>query len=223
MRLILWSSGSECQNCHMPFTNLGLRKAIRSHTISSPKVAADRATGRQNACNGCHVDRPLGWTAAALGEWYGHPVPELDEIERAVPATVVDLLSGDAAERAIAASSLGWAPAVELAGVADWAPPLLAITLDDPYDAVRFHAKRSLGRLPGYEEIEYDWVAPAAVRSEQARAVSLHWDRLRQAGDRPPGLGWLLTPAAAGGADLTPGIFRQLSAQRDDTPIEVRE
>ncbi|MCA9512327.1 MAG: hypothetical protein KC560_16580, partial [Myxococcales bacterium] len=44
------SSGAECQNCHMPYTNLGLRKAVRSHTITSPRAATDRATGRPNAC-----------------------------------------------------------------------------------------------------------------------------------------------------------------------------
>jgi hypothetical protein len=217
------SSGSECQNCHMPYTNLGLRKAIRSHTISSPSASTDRETGRPNACNGCHVDRPLGWTAAALARWYGQPVPALTPIERAVPAAVVDLLSGDAAERALAASALGWAPAVAISHAREWTPPLLAVLLDDPYDAVRYHAQRSLRRLPGYEDVEYDWVGSRKTRIEQARAVRERWVADRRARGHGAGLGWLLTPADAGGADLGVDVLTQLYRERDDTPIEVRE
>lgn len=217
------SSGSECQNCHMPYTNLGLRKAIRSHTISSPNVEIDRTTGRLNACNGCHLDRPLGWTAGALAQWYGHPLPELTAIERAVPSAAVDLLSGDAAERAIAASALGWAPAVEASDAQVWAPPLLAILLNDPYDAVRFHAKRSLQRIPGFEDIDYDWVASPDRRRQQSEAVSRRWARQQRASGREVGLGFLLTRADAGGADLSATVFEELARARDDRPIQVRE
>lgn len=42
------SSGSECYNCHMPRTTYGVLKAIRSHQISSPRVADQLATGRWN-------------------------------------------------------------------------------------------------------------------------------------------------------------------------------
>ncbi|GIT04746.1 MAG: hypothetical protein CM1200mP29_01570 [Verrucomicrobiota bacterium] len=31
--------GSNCTNCHMPHTSYGLLKAIRGHTIETPKVA----------------------------------------------------------------------------------------------------------------------------------------------------------------------------------------
>jgi len=217
------SSGSECQNCHMPYTNLGLRKAIRSHTISSPNVETDRTTGRLNACNGCHLDRPIGWTADALAQWYGHPRHELTAIERAVPSAVVDLLSGDAAERAVAASALGWAPAVAASGAQEWAPPLLAILLNDPYHAVRFHSKRSLQRIPAFEDIDYDWVAAADLRQQQSNAVSRRWASQRRASGREVGLGFLLTRASAGGADLSPTVFQELARARDDRPIQVRE
>jgi hypothetical protein len=217
------SSGSECQNCHMPHTNLGLRKAIRSHTISSPSAATDRETGRPNACNGCHIDRPLGWAARALADWYGHGMPELDPVERAVPAAVVDLLSGDAAERALAASALGWAPAVTVSAAREWAPPLLAIVLEDPYDAIRYHARRSLLRLPGYEDVEFDWVGPPDTRRRQARDVRRRWVADRKARGHGAGLGWLLTPADAGGADLDVNVLTRLFRARDDSPVVVRE
>ena len=67
------STGSLCYNCHMPFTTYGLLKAIRSHTITSPTVRSSLATGRPNACNLCHLDKSLGWTAQKLNGWYGQP------------------------------------------------------------------------------------------------------------------------------------------------------
>jgi len=220
------SSGSECQNCHMPYTNLGLRKAIRSHTISSPDAEVDRATGRPNACNGCHLDQPLGWTARTLADWYGQPMPEgLSPVELGVPATIDDLLSGDAAQRAIAASALGWPQAVNVSKARQWGPPLLATLLTDPYDAIRYHAKRSLHRMPGFSEreVEYDWIAPHEQRLTQAQAIASRWAAQRRARGKPTHLGYLLTPAEAGGADLTDEIYKQLAAARDDRPIEVRE
>ena len=60
------SSGSSCYNCHMPFTTYGLLKTIRSHQISSPSVQSTLATGRPNACNLCHLDKTLAWTAQYL-------------------------------------------------------------------------------------------------------------------------------------------------------------
>ena len=217
------SPGSECQNCHMPYTNLGLRKAIRSHTITSPSAQTDRDTGRPNACNGCHLDQPLGFAARALADWYGQPMPELDDIERTVPASVVDLLSGDAAQRALAASALGWAPAVEISDAASWAPPLLSVLLRDPYDAVRYHAKRSLARIPGYEDAEYDWVAPASEREAQSGRITRRWLERRRAMGLRGKLGFLLTPASEGGADLTEAVFDRLAEQRDESPISIRE
>jgi hypothetical protein len=135
----------------------------------------------------------------------------------------VDLLAGDAAQRAIAASALGWAPAVEISGAKEWAPPLLAVLLDDPYDAVRYHANRSLRRIPGFDAIEYDWVAPEALRRQQSNAVSQRWIAARRARGQGAGLGFLLTRADAGGADISAAVFDELSRARDDRAVEVRE
>ena len=100
------SSGSGCTNCHMPHTNYGLLKATRSHTITSPDVAVELRTGRPNACNMCHLDQTLAWTADALEERYGLPRPTLTPDQENVSAAVLHLLSGDAAQRALVA----WRP-----------------------------------------------------------------------------------------------------------------
>jgi len=147
------SSGSSCYNCHMPFTTYGLLKTIRSHQISSPSVQSTRATGRPNACNLCHLDKTLAWTAQYLNDWYGVAKPALDDDERSVAASVLVLLKGDAGQRAIVAESMGWAPAQAASGRA-WLAPYLALTARDSYDAVRYIATRSQRTLPPFRREE---------------------------------------------------------------------
>lgn len=143
------STGSDCLNCHMPYTTYGLTKAIRSHTITSPSVAATVATGRPNACNQCHLDRTLGWTADRLHEWFGQPRPKLDHDQETIAASVVSALAGDAGLRAILAWNLGWSPARAVSGTG-WMPYVLTTLLQDPYDAVRFVAMRTVRLDPRY-------------------------------------------------------------------------
>jgi hypothetical protein len=142
------SAGSSCYNCHMPYTAYGLLKTIRSHQISNPSVAATIETGRPNACNLCHLDKTLGWTADYLRTWYGTPTPALGD-DQSVAASLVWLLRGDAGQRAIILQSMGWAPAQQASGTG-WMAPYLALFLKDPYDAVRGIASRSLNTLPAF-------------------------------------------------------------------------
>jgi hypothetical protein len=170
------SAGSSCYNCHMPYTTYGLLKTIRSHTVSSPTVAESVQTGRPNACNLCHVDKTLAWTGDALEKWYGTPRVALSDDQRTVAASLLWLLRGDAGQRAIVAQALAWPPAQQASGT-DWMPPYLAELLDDPYDAVRFIASRSLRTLPGYADLQYDFVAGPAARRRAQVAVMSAWDR----------------------------------------------
>ncbi|MFO0279263.1 MAG: cytochrome c3 family protein, partial [Planctomycetota bacterium] len=78
------SAGSRCYDCHMPHTSVGLMKASRSHQVTSPDVAVELATGRPNACNLCHLDQTLGWTARHLADWTGKPAPALPAEHRSV-------------------------------------------------------------------------------------------------------------------------------------------
>jgi len=150
------SSGSECMNCHMPYTTYGLTKAIRSHTITSPDVAATLATGRPNACNNCHLDRSLGWTAEHLKRWFGHDRPGLSRDDEELSATVVAALSGDAGQRALAAWALGWEPARRVSGTG-WMPYLVSALLIDTYDAVARVAQETARLDPRYAELSLDF------------------------------------------------------------------
>ncbi|MCY2963842.1 MAG: multiheme c-type cytochrome, partial [Planctomycetota bacterium] len=98
------SSGSRCVNCHMPHTDYGLLHAQRSHQISSPRVETQLRSGRPNACNLCHLDQTLGWTADRLREWYSHPRPKLDANLEEVSQGAWLALAGDAGQRALVAS-----------------------------------------------------------------------------------------------------------------------
>jgi hypothetical protein len=172
------SSGSRCYNCHMPYTTYGLLKTIRSHTVSTPTVAESVETGRPNACNLCHLDKTLRWTSNALGTWFGTPAAALAADEETISAAVLWAMRGDAGQRAILAEALGWAPAQQASGTG-WMPPYLAQLLNDPYDAVRFIAERSLRTLPGFAPLPYDFIAPEGQRREAQRRVMAIWDRAR--------------------------------------------
>jgi hypothetical protein len=174
------SSGSACYNCHMPYTTYGLLKTIRSHTVSSPSVTESVQNGRPNACNLCHLDKTLAWTGDALARWYGAPLVEapLADDDRTIAASLLWLLRGDAGQRAIAAQAMGWEPARRASGT-QWMAPHLASLLDDPYDAVRFIASRSLGTLPGFDAFAYDFVAPQPERHQAQLRTMSQWDRTR--------------------------------------------
>ncbi len=140
------SQGSNCYNCHMPHTSYGLLKAARSHQISNPSVAETLQVGRQNACNNCHVDKPLQWTADHLHDWYGHEKVDLPDAHQKISSVVLQLLTGDAGQRALAAWALSWDPALEVSG-RTWQGGILSYSLADPYDATRWMVVNSLKKL----------------------------------------------------------------------------
>ncbi|MDE0108493.1 MAG: multiheme c-type cytochrome [Bryobacterales bacterium] len=207
------SEGSRCQNCHLPHTSYGLLKASRSHRVSSPSVAIDLSAGRPNACNLCHLDRSLGWTAKYLDDWYGIRAPALDEQQEDLAAAPVWLLRGDAGVRALAAWHFGWEPALEASG-SNWQTPLIAPLLDDPYDAVRFIAARSMRRLLGSAAVQYDFLDPPDRRRAAATQIVQSWRR--DSRELPPRF------FAADGSPNAE-LIRELLAERDDRPVHLVE
>ncbi len=213
------SAGSGCYNCHMPHTTYGLVKAIRSHQIDSPSVSNSLQTGRPNACNQCHLDRTLAWTADHLSAWYGIPKPELSEDESTIAASLLWLLRGDAGQRALMAWSMGWEPARQASG-SEWMGPFLARLLVDPYEAVRLIAGRSLISLPGFGDLEYDFVAPPDARAAAGeRALGIWRERPTAVAWRPRSDSVLIDSQG----QLRRGELEHLMRQRDDRSLELRE
>lgn len=201
------SSGSSCYNCHMPHTTYGLLRAMRSHQISVPRVQDTLATGRPNACNGCHVDRTLAWTARALNSWYGAPLPSLTHEQQTVAATLLDVARGEPGVRALAAWSLGW-DAARAAAPGDWAAPLLIELLDDEYSAIRYNAYRSLRKITGFADFEYDYVAPEMARWQAQEAARQRGSRLENLPRNRPEL------LFDGDGKLARGELERLMAER---------
>jgi hypothetical protein len=212
------SSGSECQNCHMPYTTYGLLKAIRSHTVDSPSVAASIAGGRPNACNQCHLDKTLAWTAEHLEVNYGIAQPVLSGDERAVSASLLWLLRGHAGQRALAAWTMGWESARQTGG-GDWLAPYLSQLLVDPYDAVRLVAHRALRRQPGFSDFVYDALSAPAIRAQTAQRALAIWERIGRNENLTTGDSVLIQESG----ELDRLRIRKLLAQRDNRRVTFRE
>lgn len=201
------SQGSRCYNCHMPYTVYGLLKGIRNHRIDSPAITDAAAAGdaRPNACNLCHVDKSLSWTAQQLARWYRQPVPAALATDD-TPAAITWLVSGDAVLRALAAWHLGWQAGPQPAAVGP-AVPYLVTALDDPYAAVRYvagHAVQNI--LPG---AAFDYLAPPDARRRAAAEI------LR---------GWLAQhPMTESQTQAIDARIQTLVGQRDNTPVRAME
>lgn len=213
------SSGSDCLNCHMPYTTYGLTKALRSHTITSPSVAASLATGRPNACNQCHLDRSLGWAAEKLSGWYGAERPELDSDQATIAASVLWALTGDAGERALMAWSLGWAPARAVSGTG-WMPYLVSTLLLDEYDAVRWIAMRTARLEPRWKEFSLDLCQALEEQRDHVRATVLSdWLAAGLSARADQREAVLVLPDGK----LDEPRFRRLYARRDNRPVTLSE
>jgi hypothetical protein len=208
------SAGSLCYNCHMPHTAYGLLKGIRSHKVTSPNVKANADAGRPNACNLCHLDKSLQWTADQLAAGWDVQTPPLQMDDATLPAAAGWALVGDAGERALTAWTMGWEPAKAASG-RQWMVPLLALLIDDDYQAVRYVASRSLRSYPGYEDVHVDVTAGS---TERRRDEMMQRWRMREgtglAGPQP-----LFRPSG----ELDEELVQRLLSERDQTPVHLLE
>jgi len=212
------SSGSQCMNCHMPHTNYGLLKAARTHSITSPSVRETLDTSRPNACNLCHLDKTMSWTAKHLDEWYAIKSPALESPWTATAASIVGALRGDASVRALIAWHYGWEPAQTTSSGTQWIPPMLTLLMDDEYDAVRYIADRSLESIKGYENTGYDFIAPRPKRHDAIREIMGRWNEFAPANltNRPE---ILILP---NGEIDTTAVDSHI-ANRDNRPVSIHE
>jgi hypothetical protein len=203
------SDGSRCYNCHMTYTSYGLLKALRSHRIDVPNVSATLDAGRPNACNLCHLDKSLGWTAIKLREMYGVASPAVEGDAAEVPFAVWMGLRGDAGQRALIAWALGWRSARAAYG-AKVNPALLGALMDDPYDAVRYIAERSVQSLGvDTRRLGYDFVRRPTERPPIAARVTEALSQRSQSSSSARG--------------VSASLFERLLRERDDKPVQLLE
>lgn len=214
------SPGSSCYNCHMPYSTFGLLKAIRSHTVTSPSAHESLLTGRPNACNQCHLDKTLEWTAQKLESMFNvRPPNAMPLAHTEVAGSVMWTLTGDAGQRALMAWSLGWQEAHEDSG-SDWQAPYLAQLLSDPYPAVRIVAYRSLIRLPQFSDFKYDLMGTQTHRDEARRRALDIW---RAARESRKGKNGKPTVLIAPDGSIQQERFDELSSKRDDRFVSLEE
>lgn len=205
------SSGSSCYNCHMPRTTYELLKSIRSHEIDVPRVSDSLDVGRPNACNLCHMDRSLGWTAQALHKWYGQDVPAMTAEQQDVAATVLWTLRGDAGLRALMAASMEWSSAKDVSGT-DWLVPYLTELMNDSYYAVRLIAYRAIRKLPGLQNVEFDEFAQQPQRDEAIQRILERWGNVS-----PVSNGRTKSTLYDSDGRLMTDRFQKIREQRDET------
>jgi predicted CXXCH cytochrome family protein len=155
------AAGARCVSCHMPRVVYGVLDVHRSHRIEIPEPARAAASGRPDACTGCHVTETPAWAAASRARLWGREAPVVDE----APSPRDALFAGDPITRAVAADALGraqvsLAPAARAARVG----ALLEAMTGDAYPAVRHLAWRALERL-GVDARDYDPSAEPAARA----------------------------------------------------------
>lgn len=138
--------GDRCMNCHMPKLHEGLDQLVRTHTIFSPTKAAPIEQNGPNACNLCHLDRPVDWTLSYLREWYGKAYDEAliarHYPDRKQPVGLGWLKHSFAATRLVAAATYGAQQR------RDALPAVLGI-LDDEYLLNRQFGQLAVERLAG--------------------------------------------------------------------------
>ena len=97
--------------------------------------------------------------------------------------------------------------------------PYLAVLLDDPYDAVRFVASRSLSSLSGFSTFHYDFLAPSRQRLRDGASAMALWRGTPQASGRRTDRALLFDVDGLLNVDEVSRLLRQ----RNDRPLHLRE
>jgi cytochrome c552 len=167
-------SGVTCLDCHMPKIVNGLASVVRTHQISSPTDRRMLAAGAPNACNLCHLDRPLTWTLAALDRQWGVKITPEESWKAAyggsldAPTGIAGLHHAHPIVRRVTADAFARSPL----GKAEL-PELISI-LNDPIATNRTFGLAAIERILGrtLTEEEYSLMAPLSVRKRQAATLA---------------------------------------------------
>lgn len=159
------TDGDRCMNCHMPKINEGLDQVVRTHTIFSPTKSAVIEMNGPNACNLCHLDKPIDWTLDRLRDWYGRSYRDT-EIARNYPYRTQPVGEGwlkhrFQATRLVAASAYGRQRKRETL-------PLLFDILNDKYVLNRQFGQLAVEAVSGQrlEPLGYSFLLSPAERAE---------------------------------------------------------
>lgn len=143
---------AECKSCHMP-SRVYMGNDVRyDHTFRVPRPDLSAQYGTPNACNNCHKDKTVTWTANAIIKWYG-PNRAYHFAEDLIPASKLDansqghilrLLNDTATPSIIKATALYYLKDIKTNTTAQ----KLIKSIHDKNALVRYQALRSLADFP---------------------------------------------------------------------------
>ena len=64
-------SGAQCEQCHMPGRDYMGIDYRPDHSFRIPRPDLSVSIGTPNACNRCHINKSLQWSAETMVKWYG--------------------------------------------------------------------------------------------------------------------------------------------------------
>jgi hypothetical protein len=161
----------DCMDCHMPRHTLGLNSVVRTHRIGPPVEQPMASAASANACNLCHLDKPLRWTLAELERGWGRRLepPHEGEAARALDTPMGEfwLHGRDQTLRLVAGQSYARSP------LGRGKLPELLDGLNDPEPINRVFALMAVERVWGRKlgPPAYELTAPPAVRARQIEAL----------------------------------------------------
>ncbi len=159
-----------CLDCHMPRITQGLEEVVRTHRISSPTERSMLEKGSGNACNLCHLDRPIGWTLDAFRTQFTKDIAPTtswsafygEKLEK--PVGLVWLEGKDPSMRLVATQAYARTPELGKKAL-----PALIRALDDPIAVNRVFDVFAVSRLLGRDltPADIDVTAPSEKRKKQ--------------------------------------------------------
>lgn len=153
-----------------------------------------------------------------MTSWYNQPELESKTDDTGISSAIQLALSGDAAQRVIAAWNLGWQPATNISGD-QWQAPILAQLLDDPYSVVRYVAYLSLQKMPGFVDFDYDFLEASPERRKAIAQALEIWKMQGETAVRAENARLLLNQ----NGQLDEELLQKLVEKRDDRPIVIAE
>ncbi len=160
------SEAATCLDCHMPRIMQGLARPGRSHRISKPTDPSMLTPTTPNACNLCHLNKPLAWTLRHLSTDWNWTLPDdLEAGTSETPTRDLWLEHADPVLRLLAAGELArTAPSED--GLAD-----LVAALNDPIPINRMLAKFAVEDWIG-RGLDADEYSPLLRGDERTRQVN---------------------------------------------------
>jgi tetratricopeptide (TPR) repeat protein len=151
------SAAADCVSCHMPTRTYMVVDPRRDHSFRVPRPDLSIRFGTPNACNDCHRDKPVRWTADAVVRWYGPVRDDSSQFVEAIDAGRRGTIQGGELLASLILDSKK--PAIARATALNLIPEYLnaatlssvRTALEDPDGLVRAAAVRALEPL-SFEE-----------------------------------------------------------------------